>query len=167
MIQAALSIGSNLGQRFANLQFAVDQLGKNACHIVACSSVYETEPVGGVEQGPYLNAVVVVETRLDPVQLLQAALSIEDLAHRVRDVRWGPRTLDIDVIDIVGFSSATEELAVPHPRAHERAFVLMPLLEVSPDWKLGGAKSLSELLVQVADQKVIKISDLKLRGAQE
>ena len=166
MIQAALSIGSNLGQRLANLQFAIDQLEKNECQLITYSSVYETEPVGGVEQGPYLNAVVIVETQLEPLQLLHAALSIEDLAHRVRDVRWGPRTLDIDVIDIAGFSSATEELTVPHPRAHERAFVLTPLLEVAPDWKLGGEKSLSELLGQVVDQKVSEIADLKLKGAQ-
>ncbi|NBX70363.1 MAG: 2-amino-4-hydroxy-6-hydroxymethyldihydropteridine diphosphokinase [Actinobacteria bacterium] len=166
MIQAALSIGSNLGQRLANLQFAIDQLEKNECQLITYSSVYETEPVGGVEQGPYLNAVVIVETELEPLQLLHAALSIEDLAHRVRDVRWGPRTLDIDVIDIAGFSSATEELTVPHPRAHERAFVLTPLLEVAPDWKLGGEKSLSELLGQVVDQKVSEIADLKLKGAQ-
>lgn len=166
MTQAALSIGSNLGQRLANLQFAIDQLEKNECQMITCSSVYETEPVGGVEQGPYLNAVVIVGTQLEPLQLLQAVLSIEELAHRVRDVRWGPRTLDIDVIDIAGFSSATEELTVPHPRAHERAFVLTPLLEIAPDWRLGGEKSLSELLGQVVDQKVSKIADLKLKGAQ-
>ncbi len=167
MIQAALSIGSNLGDRFANLQFALDELVKCNCNLVACSAIYETDPVGGVEQDSYLNAVVIVDTPLDPEELLQSALKIENLAHRVREVRWGPRTLDIDVIDVLGFSSDTEQLTVPHPRAHERAFVLVPLFEIAPEWKLGGDRPISELLAQVENQKVTKCADLKLKGSQE
>ena len=164
MIKAAISIGSNLGDRFANLKFAIDQLEDHACKIISCSSVYETEPVGGVEQGPYLNAVAIIETSIEPIDLLHKALEIEQQAHRVREVRWGPRTLDIDLIDVPGFLSATIELTVPHPRAHERAFVLVPLFEIAPDWKLGGTQEVSELLDGVQDQEVLERSDLKLNG---
>lgn len=164
MIQAAISIGSNLGDRFANLQLAIEQLEVNACKIIACSSVYETEPVGGVEQGLYLNAVAIIETPMQPMELLHKALEIEELAHRVREVRWGARTLDIDVIDVAGFSSSTKGLTVPHPRAHERAFVLVPLFEIAPDWKLGGTQEVSELLDGVKDQEVFERADLKLNG---
>jgi 2-amino-4-hydroxy-6-hydroxymethyldihydropteridine diphosphokinase len=166
LIQAALSIGSNLGDRLTNLQFAIDELMKCQCKIVACSAIYETDPVGGVEQGPYLNAVVLVETELDPEELLHKALAIEESAHRVREVRWGPRTLDIDVVDVLGFARDTEHLTVPHPRAHERAFVLVPLFEIAPDWKLGGTRPVSDLLAEVINQKVAKCADLNLVGWQ-
>jgi len=161
LIKAAISIGSNLGDRFANLKFAIDQLEDNACKIIACSSVYETEPVGGVEQGPYLNAVAIIETSMEPIDLLHKALEIEEQAHRVREVHWGARTLDIDLIDVSGFVSSTKELTIPHPRAHERAFVLVPLFAIAPDWKLGGTQEVSELLDAVQDQEVLERCDLK------
>jgi len=164
LIQAALSIGSNLGDRLANLQFALDQLAHLNCTIIAISSVYETDPVGAVEQGPFLNAVVIVGSQLKPTELLESVLNIENLAHRVREVRWGPRTLDIDLIDVIGFSSETDQLTVPHPRAHERAFVLVPLLEIAPEWTLGGTAPISELLGGVADQRVVKRAELRLIG---
>jgi 2-amino-4-hydroxy-6-hydroxymethyldihydropteridine diphosphokinase len=164
LIQAVLSLGSNLGDRLGNLQFALDQLANLGCASIAISSVYETDPVGGVEQDPYLNAVIIIATQLEPEELLKSALDIENLAHRVREVRWGPRTLDIDVIDVAGFSSETDQLTVPHPRAHERAFVLVPFFEIAPEWKLGGEKSVSELQADVQDQCVIKRAELKLIG---
>lgn len=167
MIQAALSIGSNLGDRLANLQFALAQLSMHECELVAVSSVYETDPVGGVPQDSYLNAAVIVNTELSAEELLRTALEIENLANRVREVRWGPRTLDIDVIDVLGFTSGTEELTVPHPRAHERAFVLVPLLQIAPEWKLGGTQLISDLIVNLSDQKVVECIDLKLKGIQE
>jgi 2-amino-4-hydroxy-6-hydroxymethyldihydropteridine diphosphokinase len=167
LIQAALSIGSNLGDRLANLQFALDQLARQQCELVAVSSVYETDPVGGVPQDSYLNAAVIINTQLLAEELLRTVLDIEDQAHRVREVRWGPRTLDIDVIDVIGFSNSTDELTVPHPRAHERAFVLAPLLQIAPEWKLGGTQSISDLLVNLSDQKVVECIDLKLKGIQE
>lgn len=162
MIQAALSIGSNLGDRFANLQFSLDQLQKNSCKVIAISSVYETAPVGGPAQESFLNVAVIVETTMEPLDLLHKALAIEELAHRVREVRWGPRTLDIDVIDVLGFTSATQELTVPHPRAHERAFVLAPLVQIAPHWKLGGTQDVRELLTSVQDQVIYERTDLKL-----
>ena len=130
--------------------------------MVAVSSVYETEPIGGVEQESFLNAALIVETALEPNQLLDLALNIEELAERVRDIRWGPRTLDIDVVDVLGFTSSTEKLTVPHPRAYERAFVLVPLNEIDASWMLGGIEPVGKLLQKVLDQEVIKRDDLKL-----
>ena len=128
MSRAVLSIGSNLGDRLAHLRSVVAAL-----HPVAVSSVYETAPWGGVDQDDYLNAVVVVEDdSTDAYGWLRKARELEDAAGRVRDVRWGPRTLDVDVIDVDGIVSDDPGLTLPHPRAYERAFVLLPWAEVDP-----------------------------------
>ena len=104
---------------------------------VAVSSVYETPPWGGVDQDDYLNAVVVVEDDgTDAYGWLRKARELEDAAGRVRESRWGPRTLDVDVIDVDGIVSTDPELTLPHPRAYERAFVLVPWAEVDPQARL-------------------------------
>lgn len=134
MTRAYLGIGSNLGDRAANLQLAVDALANTvAIDVVAVSPVYETEPVGGPPQGDFLNAVVAVETDLSPRELLAAGASIEAAAHRVREVHWGPRTLDVDILLVEGAEVDEPDLQVPHPRMHERAFVLAPLHDVAPE----------------------------------
>jgi 2-amino-4-hydroxy-6-hydroxymethyldihydropteridine diphosphokinase len=132
--QAYLGLGSNLGDRVAMLQLAVDELGATeGVTVVAVSRVYETAPVGGPEQDDYLNAVVAIETDLGPRELLAVAHRIEQRAGRVRDVRWGPRTLDVDVL-LAGEAEIDEpDLQVPHPRMYERAFVLVPLRDVAPE----------------------------------
>ncbi|HZB51302.1 MAG TPA: 2-amino-4-hydroxy-6-hydroxymethyldihydropteridine diphosphokinase [Mycobacteriales bacterium] len=128
MSRAVLSLGSNVGDRLAHLRSVV-----TALRPVAVSSVYETAPWGGVDQDDYLNAVVVVEDPgTDAYGWLARARELEAAAGRVRDVRWGPRTLDVDVIDVDGIVSADPELTLPHPRAYERAFVLLPWAEVEP-----------------------------------
>ena len=128
MSRAVLSLGSNVGDRLAHLRSVV-----TALRPVAVSSVYETAPWGGVDQDDYLNAVVVVEDPgTDAYGWLARARELEAAAGRVRDVRWGPRTLDVDVIDVDGIVSADPELPLPHPRAYERAFVLLPWAEVEP-----------------------------------
>lgn len=131
--RAYLGIGSNLGDRLANLQSAVDGLARTpGITVTAVSPVYETEPVGGPEQPEYLNAVVGIDTARTPRELLGVAHSIEDAAQRVRDVRWGPRTLDVDVL-LVGEDVVDEpDLQVPHPRMRERAFVMAPLTDLEP-----------------------------------
>jgi 2-amino-4-hydroxy-6-hydroxymethyldihydropteridine diphosphokinase len=101
------------------------------------SSLYETAPVGGPEQGWYLNAVVTLSTELDPRSLLRGLHEIEDLAGRIRKVRWGPRTLDLDLLVYDAITIRTTDLTIPHPRAHERAFVLVPLAEVWAEADLG------------------------------
>lgn len=134
MSRAYLALGSNLGDRLAHLQQAVDGLrAEPGVEVIAVSGVYETDPVGGPPQPPYLNAVVAAETALDARGLLGVARRLEDLAHRERSERWGPRTLDVDVL-LVGDERVDEpDLVVPHPRMYERDFVLAPLADVAPD----------------------------------
>jgi 2-amino-4-hydroxy-6-hydroxymethyldihydropteridine diphosphokinase len=130
-LRAFLAIGSNLGDREANLRHAVGGMPD----LVAVSPVYETDPVGGPErQGPYLNAVAELDTDLSPRALLALCRTLEQHAHRVRLVRWGPRTLDVDVL-LVGDLVVDDppELLVPHPRMWERRFVLAPLADLAPD----------------------------------
>ena len=134
MIRGYLGIGSNLGDRLAHLQGAVDFLAATAgVRVVAVSPVYETEPVGGPPQDDYLNAVVAVETDLDPHALLAAGNAAEAAAMRRREVRWGPRTLDVDVLTYDDLVLDDPDLTLPHPRMGERAFVLAPLHDLDPD----------------------------------
>lgn len=125
-----LALGSNLGDRATHLREAVDALGDE---VAAVSAVYETAPVGGPDQGPYLNAVVALRTDRSARDLLVRAHQLEAAAARVRRERWGPRTLDVDVLWIDGEVVDEPDLVVPHPLMFERAFVLVPLADVAPD----------------------------------
>lgn len=135
--RAFLGLGSNLGNRWTHLRRAVDQLrAGSAVPVTAVSPVYETKPIGGPEgQGPYLNVVVelAVTPRVDPFRLLDECRRLEAAAGRVRTVRWGPRTLDVDVLWIDGVVLDDPELTVPHPRWKERRFVVAPLADLAPD----------------------------------
>jgi 2-amino-4-hydroxy-6-hydroxymethyldihydropteridine diphosphokinase len=131
--RAYLALGSNLGDRAGHLQFAVDALhAADSVRLVDVSRVYETAPVGGPEQDAFLNAVVAVDTELDPYALLALAQRIEQDAHRVRLERWGPRTLDVDVLLYDDVRSDDPVLTLPHPRMWDRGFVLAPLRDVAP-----------------------------------
>lgn len=149
-VRAFLSLGSNLGDRRAHLRQAVETLPD----VVAVSSVYETAPLGGPEQGPYLNLVVELSTCIEPRNLLAICHRIEAAAERVREERWGPRTLDIDIIWIDGVRSEDPQLTLPHPRWRERRFVLAPLRELAPDL-------VSERDLQLADGTVRRIGPLE------
>ena len=145
-VTAYLGLGSNLGERLDNLQRAVDLLAAPPGIRVARSSrVYETEPVGGPEQPDYLNAVIEVRTDLEPRGLLGVCLDVEATMGRVRSVRWGPRSIDIDVLTYGDETVDEPGLVVPHPRMHERGFVLMPLGELCADPPLPGGRSLASL----------------------
>jgi 2-amino-4-hydroxy-6-hydroxymethyldihydropteridine diphosphokinase len=124
-----LSLGSNVGDRVAHLAQAVESLPD----VVAVSPTYETDPVGGPEQGPFLNLVAELSTSIEPRDLLAICHRIESTAERVREERWGPRTLDIDVIWVDGVVSDDPALTLPHPRWMERRFVLAPLRDLAPD----------------------------------
>lgn len=128
-MRAFLGLGANLGDRMATLAGAVAALED----VVAVSPVYETDPVGGPEQDPYLNLVVALDTRRSPRQLLEVARRLEAAAGRTRTVRWGPRTLDVDVLLVGDLTVDEPDLTVPHPRMWERRFVLAPLADVAPD----------------------------------
>ncbi len=159
MSRAVLSIGSNVGDRMANLQSAVDWLRR--C-LVAVSPVYETEPVGTGPQDRYLNAVLVVEAEADWRHWLIEAAAIESAAGRVRTARWQPRTLDVDVIVVDDVVSADPELTLPHPRAHERAFVLVPWLDVEPDARLPRHGAVRALVGALDTSGVRRCHDLVL-----
>ena len=161
--RAVLALGSNQGDRRAVLQGAVDALAATTgLVVVAVSPVYETDPVGGPEQPDYLNAVVLGETALPPRVLLARAHEVEAMFGRVRGVRWGPRTLDVDVIVVGDLVVADADLQVPHPRAHERAFVLVPWLDVDPAAALPGHGQVADLLAGVDRSGVRPRDDVRL-----
>lgn len=145
MRRVAFGLGANLGDRVAALQGAVDVL---APHLVdpVVSSVYETAPVGGPEQPDYANAVLVGDTDDEPLALLALAHEAEQAWHRTREIRWGPRTLDVDVLVVGDIVSDDPVLTLPHPRAAERAFVLVPWLEADPHATLPGGRRVAGLL---------------------
>ena len=128
-----LSIGSNQGDRLALFAQAAALLAEKGVKILEASAVYETEPFGFHEQPPFLNAVLVVETTAVPEQLLAVCLAVETALGRKRSVRWGPRTLDLDILYISGIQCHSEQLTLPHPGLFQRAFVLVPLAELAPE----------------------------------
>ena len=170
MTHVVLSIGSNLGDRLARLQSVVDGL---AGAVRAVSPVYETDPWGGVEQGAFLNAVVLADDpALDGRRWLRRAQELEQAADRVRDERWGPRTLDVDLLSCRDggreVTCSDEDLTLPHPLAHQRAFVLVPWLAVDPGATLtvaGERRPVEKLLAELdpADRDGVRLTDLVLR----
>jgi 2-amino-4-hydroxy-6-hydroxymethyldihydropteridine diphosphokinase len=141
----AIGLGSNLGDRLEHLVTAVGQISAFV-EAWAVSSLYETEPVGGPEQDPYLNAVMVVDSGLGPLELLDRLQEIEQTHRRERKVRWGPRTLDLDIVASDGGPHRDGRLTLPHPRAAERTFVLIPLTEVWPEAPVSADTDASETL---------------------
>lgn len=154
---AVIAVGSNLGDREATFAAAVRALAESdGIEVTAISTPIETvalRPEGEDADAPaYLNAVVLVRTTLAPRALLSLLNEIERKHGRVRTERWGDRTLDLDIIDYAGMQSATDDLTLPHPRAHERTFVLRPWAEVAPDAVLPGHGSVSDLLAGLEDR---------------
>ena len=145
---AFLGLGSNLGDRLTNLQGAVDLLqGEPGLQVTASSRVWETVPVGGPPQPDYLNAVIRVETDLSARDLLDAAHRVEARLGRVRKERWGARSIDVDLLLFDEESIDEDDLVVPHPRMHQRAFVLLPLLELASDPILPDGTRLKDLRI--------------------
>lgn len=128
-----LALGSNLGDREKNIQRALELLEENQIHILRCSSVLETEPVGGPPQGKFLNAVVEAKTALSPFEVLKSIKSIENSLGRIRTGLNTPRTIDIDILIYDNVMVVTPELVIPHPRMLNREFVMTPLREIAPN----------------------------------
>ncbi|WP_432035627.1 2-amino-4-hydroxy-6-hydroxymethyldihydropteridine diphosphokinase [Streptomyces cucumeris] len=164
--RAVISLGSNLGNRLETLQGAVDALEDTpGLRVKAVSPVYETDP-WGVDPGTqstYFNAVVLVKTTLPPSSLLERGHAIEEAFERVRDERWGPRTLDVDIVSYQDVLSDDPTLTLPHPRAHQRAFVLVPWNDVDPQAEFPGRGAVSGLLTEVGQDGVRVREDLELR----
>jgi 2-amino-4-hydroxy-6-hydroxymethyldihydropteridine diphosphokinase len=156
-VPTVLALGANLGHPAATLAAAVRELAQTpGIELTGVSPVAVTRPVGGPEGQPdYLNLVLAVETELSPYALLAVCQSIEQAHHRTREVRWGPRTLDIDVITYADLSSDDPVLTLPHPRAHERAFVLAPWSWLDPEATLSG-RSVAVLAAQADDAGTVR-----------
>ncbi|NJQ03686.1 2-amino-4-hydroxy-6-hydroxymethyldihydropteridine diphosphokinase [Streptomyces zingiberis] len=164
--RAVIALGSNLGNRLETLQGAVDALEDTpGVRVKAVSPVYETEPRGvdPSSQPSYFNAVVLVKTTLPPGSLLERGHAIEEAFERVRDERWGPRTIDVDIVAYQDVRSDDPALTLPHPRVHERAFVLAPWHDVDPSAEVPGRGRVAELLAGLADQGIEQRGDLELR----
>lgn len=160
-----LALGSNLGDRADILQGGVDAIAAiPEVQVMAVSPVYETVPVGGPPQPDYLNAVLLARTTLPTATLLDRIHEIEAAFDRVREVRWGPRTLDIDIITADDERSDDPVLTLPHPRAHERAFVLAPWHDIEPDAVLPGHGGVAALLggLPAADRSGVRRSETRL-----
>ena len=148
-MKTVIALGSNLGDSKSIFSEAIIQIGKSV-EVESISKFYETIPVGGPEQPNYLNAVLIGDTQIPPLELLTQLQSIENGAGRVREERWGPRTLDLDLIIYGDLLMKEELLTLPHPRAHERSFVLEPWVEIDPQAVLPGYGRIGVLLKQIA-----------------
>ena len=163
MIRAVVSIGANMDRARENLTGVQDFF---ADELVAASKIYATPPWGGVEQGDFLNAVLIVDTSRTPMELLEAGWKLENDAGRVREIHWGPRALDVDIVQVIDKDTGQEiisddsTLTLPHPWATERAFVLVPWLDADPDAELEGVR-VSELVDKLAPEDVnaVRLAD--------
>ncbi|CAN2224916.1 FolK 7,8-dihydro-6-hydroxymethylpterin-pyrophosphokinase [Candidatus Nanopelagicaceae bacterium] len=147
-MKAVISLGANIGNPEEQMQLAIAML-REATDVIALSSIYTTEPVGGPEQPNYLNAICIAESDLPAADLLALLHGIEKTLGRERIERWGPRTIDLDLIQYGTILSSAQELELPHPRAHERKFVLEPWFEIEPDAILLTHGKISDLLEQL------------------
>lgn len=161
---AVVALGSNIGDRQANLQGALDALADTPeVYVASVSSVYETAPLNAPEGSPdFLNVVVLADTTLSIAMLLDRAQAVEAAFGRERGERFGPRTLDVDLIVVGDRISDTKELTLPHPRAHERAFVLVPWHEIDPQASIIGRGKIADLLAGMDTSGVVVRPDLEL-----
>ncbi|MGN1387164.1 MAG: 2-amino-4-hydroxy-6-hydroxymethyldihydropteridine diphosphokinase [Bacillus sp. (in: firmicutes)] len=156
---AYISLGSNMDDRLSYLKGAIEELHKDEhISINKISSIYETDPVGYTNQGNFLNIVVKLETDYEAEQLLQKCLQIELELGRERKIRWGPRTIDLDILLYNQDNIETDDLSVPHPRMHERAFVIIPLLEIEPNIELPAMElPLQKVLEHIPDKEGVRL----------
>lgn len=156
-MRAVISLGSNIGDRFSYLQSAINEINELPdSNVLICSSVYETKPVGLEDQNDFLNAVIIIDTDFNAEELLMKLMLIELNLGRERSIKWGPRTIDLDLIDYEKMTFESEKLTLPHPRAFERCFVLKPWEEIDNNSEISGKGKVSELLIN------LKCDDVRL-----
>ena len=159
---AYLSLGSNMGDRKENIQKAIEALcSSGKVKLTNFSSIYETDPVGYTDQDPFLNMVIEVATTLSPWDLLNLCLEVERELGRKRIIRWGPRTIDLDILLYNNENIKTEHLKIPHPRMKERAFVLVPLAEIKPELILPDEISTVQKMANEIPNKGVRLWSLK------
>jgi len=156
---AYIALGSNIGNRYDNILGAIKLLTSHLeIELVNYSSVYETDPVGYEDQDLFLNMVIEIQTVLSAMELLDFCLKTELELGRKREIRWGPRTIDLDILTFNQENIETERLTVPHPRMQERAFVMVPLVEINPEQRIPGVdKPLNLLLNELPDKEGVRI----------
>ncbi len=160
MARAYIALGSNLDTPKCQIDSAFFELGKlPETHLLACSSLYLSAPISDIVQPDYVNAVALVETQLDPHRLLEYLLEIERSHGRVREAQNAPRTLDLDILLYNDLVLSDEHLIIPHPRMHERRFVLCPLLEIEPSCTIPGIGRAQDLLPGLAGQVLQKMTE--------
>ncbi|BAB03814.1 2-amino-4-hydroxy-6-hydroxymethyldihydropteridine diphosphokinase [Halalkalibacterium halodurans] len=156
--QCYIALGSNIGDRSRFLEEAIQQLAEHdKVTVTCCSSIYETDPVGYTDQSPFLNMVVEVSTSLPVEQLLEVTQKIERYCGRERHIRWGPRTLDLDILLYDQENREMENLIIPHPRMWERAFVLIPLMELNPSIVAPSGKTIEQVVRELKDKEGVTL----------
>ncbi|MDL2264418.1 2-amino-4-hydroxy-6-hydroxymethyldihydropteridine diphosphokinase [Synergistaceae bacterium OttesenSCG-928-I11] len=164
MTKAAIGVGSNIGDRLANIRRSVKMIAKHAGRLLAASDVYETPPWGVEAQPRFLNACCVVDTPLSPHELLRVLKEIEHTLGRKKRKRWGPREIDLDILLFEGSEMHTKDISIPHLHMSERAFVLVPLAQIAPDFvHTPSGKTIAELLNALPDEsrrEVVRITEI-------
>lgn len=159
MTRAFIAIGSNLACPVEQVRAALKKLDKlDKSHLIAHSSLYQTTPIGYVDQPDFINAVAELETKLTPVELLDALLALESAVGRVRTFRNAPRVLDLDLLWYQGVTVASERLVLPHPAMTKRAFVMIPLAEIAPELELGDMATAAIIAQRLAGDGIIRLS---------
>lgn len=155
-----IGVGSNLGDKLKNINRSLELLiGRSDVVLINRSSFYMTDPVGYLEQDWFLNMVVEIETLLNPRELLSYLMAIENEMGRQREIHWGPRIIDLDILLYGQLEIKSPDLQIPHPRLRERAFVIVPLAEIAPDLMLSGCKSVSDLAGELSKSQKIRRLD--------
>ncbi|WP_418791360.1 2-amino-4-hydroxy-6-hydroxymethyldihydropteridine diphosphokinase [Phosphitispora sp. TUW77] len=163
MSRAYIGLGSNMGDSIFNLETALKMIGGiEGIRITAVSSVYQTEPVGYEDQAWFHNCVAEIETESSPEELLRVLQDIENDLGRVREIRWGPRIIDLDILLYDQLTIDTERLIIPHPRMTERAFVIVPLAEIAPDAEFPDGRTASQVKEGLTDNKNFVCMNRKL-----
>ncbi|MBU9710488.1 2-amino-4-hydroxy-6-hydroxymethyldihydropteridine diphosphokinase [Evansella tamaricis] len=152
-----LSLGSNIGDRHQHLMDAIEQIKLlPGCTVEKLSSVYETDPVGFADQTPFLNMVIKIETSLQPEELLNSTQKIEEYGGRTKTIRWGPRTIDLDILLYNNENIKLKHLEVPHPRMFKRGFVLIPLKEIEPNLIFSDGKPIERYIEELSEKEGVR-----------